>query len=702
MDTTRYRIAFTEGFQRALVKLDPDKLARTHEAILKLGRGMGATRLHKLEGSGFCSFGVNQDAYRVICQREGDLLLLVHVGPHDAAYAWADRHRVVQVGDAVRVIRSTLEVCEEETPTLDPAHALDLRPFRDIKPRRFAWLDVGPRAAEVLAEVPDEDALIELLECFRAPLATALLELATDPQNLDAIVNVYRAELAALAAAPEPPTPRTLAESLTARVNSADVWLAPDSADALAAALTADLEAWRVFLHPTQRRLVEQRGRGAYKVTGGPGTGKTVVALHRARFLAERAFTDDPRPVLLTTYSRVLARDLERGLTALCADRPELLDRIEVSTLTRVATDTLREANQPHLLLRDRALDDAWRDAMRADTLGRPLHFYRAEREHVVARHGSWTASLYIRKPRRGRPGRMGRAAKKEAWKVLSTYESALAARGGGDAAALARDATLAVATGEATQRYCAIVCDELQDVSAPDLRLLAALARDPDEGTIRPDALFLVGDAYQSLYRRPIALSHCGVEVRGRSTILRHNYRTTEGIRRAAIERVRDVTFADDERDEGDALLDGYVSYRSGARPTEHTFTDAAGEADLIATHATDPDAPPGPLLVLARTNTWLDRLESLLRERGLQPRRLGPNDAPSRDDTLLMCTLHRAKGLEAPRVFIAGAQLCPRPFPGGDDTERAVWERQERCLLYVGITRARDQCVISRVTSV
>jgi superfamily I DNA/RNA helicase len=248
---------------------------------------------------------------------------------------------------------------------------------------------------------------------------------------------------------------------------------------------------------------------------------------------------------------------------------------------------------------------------------------------------------------------------------------------------------------------YSAIVCDEAQDLGAADLRLLAALSRDTATGTIRPNALTLCGDAYQRLYRAPVPLSACGIDVRGRAKNLKLNYRTTEAIRSAA---VRLLSGTPEDADATDAsTLEGYRALRRGVPPEEHAFPTPEAEADWIASLAkpTKKGEPAqGTLLVLARTNDWLDRLEKLLAARGRTPRRLGQNDLPSDDDPLVLCTLHRAKGLEAPRVVLAGRQLVPLKYPGGGDAaDRATWDAKEIAALYVGMTRARDWCGVSSV---
>jgi superfamily I DNA and RNA helicase len=82
----------------------------------------------------------------------------------------------------------------------------------------------------------------------------------------------------------------------------------------LASMLDAPLEKWRVFLHPSQERLVTKNFNGPARVLGGPGTGKTVVAMHRARHLAKTLCSDADDRILFTTYTANLAQNVEQNI----------------------------------------------------------------------------------------------------------------------------------------------------------------------------------------------------------------------------------------------------------------------------------------------------------------------------------------------------------------------------------------------------
>ncbi len=667
--------------------LDTSTRGEVLAAAMKVVEGNASVHVHKLTGSDFVSFGVNRNALRVICEREGETLLMLHVASHDDAYDWARRHRTVRVGQVIRF----LAVDTESVPADVPAKAQHTAsgPLADIRDRVFSRFGVGPHAARALRRAGSEDAVLELAEHMRPPIAEALIGLATIPDDLQGLVR--RFEDARDVEGQVVVTP--LAEAVRAPVNAGAVWL-PRSARALRSALEGDLESWRVFLHPSQQALVRKHMRGAAKVTGGPGTGKTVVAVHRARFLAEQA-GEGAKPVLLTTLTRTLTEQLQTMVTQMCCDEPHLIERLHVRSLVVASQSVLTLAGLPHTVATPDVLQACWATAHVADTLGWSVRDYSEEREQVVARNGAWTGTAYLTTTRRGRSTRLDRRARRQVWSVLEAFEQALAETRGGDPVALAREATRAVLRGDVPSPWRAVVCDEVQDASASELRFLAALARDPETEQIRPDGLFLCGDGYQRLYATAVPLVACGIEVRGRSRRLRLNYRTTEGIRRAAIEVVRGLDLDDlDTLSEGeDSPFDGYRSVRGGPPPQVERFETHEAEAAWIALRA-----QVGPVLVLARTQAYLNQLAEQLRAQGCAVHVLEGRGSMATTG-VTVCTLHRSKGLEASQVVIAGRQLVPGRFPGGGAGARRRFQRQERCLLYVGMTRARDWCGVTSV---
>lgn len=679
-------LAFADSFLSAQDKLDANTLKAVRDAIKKLRKGgPEQVGLHALEACEFQSFSVNQNAFRVIAHVEGDQIVLVHVGPHDPAYKWARRHKVSQIGATIRVRRLTIVSDDEGQPASESEHAPSNAapgPLASFRDRELARFDVTPGFAALLRQLPDEDAVVEVAEHLQPALGEALVELLTDPDAIDAAHRAYVQRRSGATPAV------SLEDALRDPRNAHRFWVPPPGEEALARALDGDFDAWRVFLHPSQRRLVEIDARGPVKVTGGPGTGKTVVALHRARYLAERIFAEDPRPILVTAFSDALVRGMQASFHELCDDAPRLAERVHFRTSTGVALDTLKRVGSPRQFAKDAELESLWQDALREEALGYDASFYRLERRDVLARHGAWDEGSYLAAPREGRRVRLDRKKRKAAWSVLAAFQARLEASGAGDDIELARAARHAVVDAP----FAAVVVDELQDMAPESLRLLAALGAEPD-GAPRPNALFLTGDGYQRIFRYPVPLSASDIDVRGRAHHLRLNYRTTEGIRAAAVAVIEGLDLDTlDAAAEGSDAIPGYRKYRSIRPGPPPELPEPFASHDALAAWVAS-EAERRPLLVLVRTNAELDALQTALAPLGVGARRV--EDEGGSEARVRLATMHRAKGLESPGVVVV--QSRGRRPPDVESTDE--WDRRSRALDYVAITRARDWCAIVKV---
>jgi len=684
-------LAFADSYLSAQDKLDANTLKAVRDAVKKLRTGgPEQVGLHALEACDFQSFAVNQNAFRIIAHVEGDNVVLVHVGPHDQAYKWARRHKVSQIGATIRVRRLTVVDADDDgkPPTASSSNHVPSSsapgPLESLRDRELARFDVTPGFSSILRQLPDEDAVVEVAEHLKPALGEALVELLTDPDAIDVAHRVYVQRRASASPAV------SLEAALRDPRNAHRFWVPPPGEEALARALDGDFEAWRVFLHPSQRRLVEIDARGPVKVTGGPGTGKTVVALHRARHLAERIFVEDPRPILVTAFSDALVRGMKASFQQLCDDAPQLVERVHFRTATGVALDLLKAAGAPRRFATEADLDSLWEEALREDTMGYDAAFYRLERRDVLARHGAWDSDSYFKAPREGRRVRFDRKKRKAAWAVLEAFQSRLQASGAGDDIELARSARHALADSP----FAAVVVDELQDMAPESLRLLAALGAGPD-GAPRPNALFLAGDGYQRIFRHPVPLSAAGIDVRGRAHHLRLNYRTTEGIRAAAVKVIEglelDTLDAASDASDGDGTP-GYRRYRSIRPGPPPEQPEPFASHDALATWVAS-EAERRPLLVLVRTNAELDALHAALGPLGVGVRRVEEEGAS--DARVRLATMHRAKGLESPGVVIVQTRGRRPPDVESDDE----WQRRSRALDYVAMTRARDWCALAKV---
>ena len=308
------------------------------------------------------------------------------------------------------------------------------------------------------------------------------------------------------------------------------------------------------------------------RVLGGAGTGKTVVAMHRAKHLAGQPFSgknSGPDPSS-TTFTKNLATDILEGLRAICT--PEELSRVEVINLDAWAANFLRGRGFKHRMIFDEEGNECWQNALNVKPPDVDLSpaFFRHEWEMVVQAQGLTTAEDYMRASRVGRGTRLSRETKKKIWAVFQEYRAQLNEAGAKEYVDVLRDARQVIPAKGLTLPYQSVIVDEAQDMSAEAFRSFGIVPEGPND-------LFIVGDAHQRIYRHRVSLGQCGIDIRGRGRKLKVNYRTTEEIRRYAVRLLEGREF--DDLDGGADEQKVYISLTHGERPSVRVFATLAEE---------------------------------------------------------------------------------------------------------------------------
>lgn len=520
----------------------------------------------------------------------------------------------------------------------------------------------------------------------------------------------------------EPTDADLIAGLRTRAARSTFTWLESDE-DLRRAIEGLSFAEWQLFLHPQQRALVERRANGPMRVSGGAGTGKTVIAVHRAVELATRDKADGQEPrILLTTYTRNLADDLRRQVAQLEPRLPftEKLSEpgVMVSGLDRVARMILQQAGarispiaqevigQPRGRVLTYPRENVWQEVLTlmGDELPEGLRsadFLESEYELIVLPQRVTTLKQYLRVRRPGRGVALDRSKRAAVWKAMERYRDRSA-----DLGVTSFDEQLALAAAWLDQEaalgtprpFRHVLVDEAQDLTPAHLQLLRALV---EPG---PDDLFLAEDSHQRIYGKKITLSHYGIQVRGRSRRLTRNYRTTRQNLDVAFGILDPGTYEDME---GQAEEHHYVSPRSGPEPLLLHAADRADELSKAAELLTvwleqdrdSEDSAPESIAVLVRDRYQRDAVVNGLAQHGVEVRAVD-REAAGRGRPVVM-TMHRAKGLEFRKVllFDVSKNAIPRPLRDQQysDADRDDALLRERSLLYVAATRARDQLAIS-----
>ncbi len=645
----------------------------------------------------------------VLHPTDGDTYALVWVDNHDEAMAWA-RRKVFSVHPATGGLQM-IDV-EEAQASLLPKDPIDT-PSQEMP---------DDEANRLFSRFSDDD--LEGLG-LPTPLLPSVRSL-TDESTLDRLHPHLPAEaseaLYGLAAGLTLEEVRKVAEESAAAQKQAQV----DQPDALAVALehpdskrrfhvvqnerdlteilNAPLEQWRVFLHPTQRALVERHYKGPAQVMGGAGTGKTVVLMHRARHLARTLDLPPGSKILVTSFNRNLSEATERNLRTLCTD--EELERLDVRNIDSVAARIVRAHGESFNVADDKDLDACWETAVAlSGELDLPVRFYREEWERVIQTQGIMERLGYLKASRRGRGTRLSRPQRAQVWEVFEGFKAEMRARGLIEWPDVARRARSFVEEEghEGAISYAAALIDEAQDLHQEQWRLLRALVpRSPND-------LFLAGDAHQRIYARRVVLSRLGIEVRGRSRTLRINYRTTERIRRLAVAVLAGQNV--DDLDGGQADEKGYRSLRDGLEPIVREFASEREESEflvrtigeIVASAAAEGDDPYQSICLVARTraqarNSYAAALEAA----GIPVVMLEQADPGPEVPGVRVATMHRVKGLEFGTMILAGARDGIVPLAAeverSDDPDVQDEARlRERSLFYTAALRARERLYVT-----
>lgn len=626
---------------------------------------------------------VNQGVRGIVAApKGGDTFILIDVLPHDDATQWCLRKRL-----NVNHVTGALEICDisvgavEEPKEEKVGHQRSL--FHKRKDADFVDVGIDPLFLPTIRALKDE-IQVATLAANLPPAQGQALEMLAAGYSVDAAL----CELLAGASPNGGGHDRdNLADAAKSAVSGSSFYVV-ESASGLAAALNAPLDHWRIFLHPMQRSLAyKEEFRGPVQVLGGPGTGKTVVALHRAAFLAERLANTTDR-LLLTTFTRSLAGALSQQMQMLGKSRSSQMDVENIDALAHRIVKTV-EGTKPRIAS-NAALESYCAAAIAKYELKCSPEFLRREWESVVLSNGAKARDEYFAAPRAGRGVRLSRSLRARYWNAIEDVLQSLRESGERTHLQIAESALEYVFSGKYPQ-YAHVLVDEAQDLHPVQWRLLRALAA---EG---PNDMFIVGDPHQRIYDNRVALSTVGISIRGRSSKLRVNYRTTYEILQWALGMLEGVSVDDLDGSVDD--LRGYRSLSHGPVPILIGANSRADELAALVMNLKEWEAsgmPHSTIGIAARTAALAKTITSTLRKSGLPIRQLA--DGEPEAAAITVGTMHSMKGLEFRAVAVVGADddLLPHiaaiasrdedPLQNGFDVLR------ERCLFFVACTRARD----------
>ncbi|MEV5559695.1 UvrD-helicase domain-containing protein [Nonomuraea wenchangensis] len=682
------RLGIHQDFLQDLIRLERPVQQKVVQTITKFEQtshtGAHLEKLRDIRDERFKSIRIDHK-YRgiVLVPQGGDTFTLLRVDTHDEAYAWV-RHRRASVNMVTGCMEIRDDAIIDDTiEGMTRTSSKSVRPiFEHVSDADLIRLGIDEQMLRFTRMLTD----VAMLEALDGKLPQiqydVLLGLAAG-MSPEEVWN----DVVGTTAAPEKIDPDDLIAATQRMSHKVALVEGPEELMELFAKPFAK---WRVYLHPLQREAAYGSYTGTAQVTGGPGTGKTVVALHRARHLARQGGR-----VLLTTFTATLARSLAESLRLLETD-DEVLGRIDVLTVDQVARRLVDEHVGKATLVREEEEKDIWRRIVRRRSLDLSERFLREEWRQVVLAQTITSADGYLQARRTGRGRRLGPLQRAQVWRAIDEFQQELADRNYRTFESTCVEAVRVLAELNA-RPYDHVIVDEAQDLHPVRWRVLrAAVAEGPND-------LFIASDTHQRIYDNRVSLNSIGIRLTGRSTRVRINYRTTEEILNWSC-----AMLAGEKIDDLDGRPSSLIGCRSevhGARPDLYGApTKNAELAHLVEilrgwlAAGVDPEE----IGVAARSETMGHSAADALIRAGIDASYLS-RDRDGLDGHVRVTTMHRMKGLEFRCVAVIGVSASQLPAANAvtpldeDATTHANDVQRERCLLFVAATRARERLHVS-----
>ena len=677
------KVAISSDFLTAFAKLPRQTQGKVTEFVNKfrnnpMSPGINYEKLSKGVDQKIYSVRID-DTYRgiVVRQPETGVYLLLWVDHHDEAYQWAARKRC-----EVNPKTGAIQVFDVQMVVEEPVQAPQTAIFAEAKNDDLLALGVPEIQLPFVHSLLSKEALYKAKSSIPQDAFEYLSWLA-EGIPMDEVIQLAVEERANTSSG----------EDLSAALevpSTLKSFVVVEGEDELRRIMAEPLEKWRVFLHPTQRKIVGKEYSGPARVLGGAGTGKTVVAMHRAKALSAKC--EGKNRILMTTFTANLAADIRENLRKICT--VDELRKIEVIHLDAWVNQFMRESGFSSQIGYDDEIAPLWEKAILLANQDLPFeqNFYEEEWNRVVIAQEALTSEKYVKATRNGRGTRLDRKKRMQVWKVFECYQNLMKENQIRDINTAMYECTKILESSSRKPAYISIIVDEGQDFSDNAYRLIRALV-----GEEHKNDIFIVGDSHQRIYRNRPTLSKCGINVRGRSSILKINYRTTEEIRKAAFALLNGISF--DDLDEDIDLGDKCQSLTHGEKPVIKNFAGANQEFDFILDEIKglrDSGVALTDICIVARTKKLVDDYLSLFTKAGIRSYAIKRNKVDDRSfEGVRVATMHRVKGLEFKYVFIVAVNNRIIPLPAAINRTDAVSEAEtmtsEKCLLYVAMTRAQ-----------
>jgi superfamily I DNA/RNA helicase len=689
------KLAIYDAFFDSFIKLPKNIQKKTHEFMEKFRNTSEASSINYEKITNFRDSQLRTVridlAYRAIIHApsEGDLYHILWVDNHDSAMDWA-KNKVFEwnrLTQSFQIYQPSEELIKEEIQPLKKETPTFLSKYND------ELLKLGVPAV-LLDSIKKIDNLNDLqkFEDYLPKEAFENLYYLFDGVPISVLIEEME----------EGKVPSEEFSDQIQSINNKRFFFEIKDDTELASILKDDFKKWKVFLHPSQRKLVESNYKGAVKISGGAGTGKTVAAIHRAKWLSDNKRPKESKPIFFTTFTKALTKNLTKDFNEIGINKSIVkLDNIHHFVVNQVKELKIIPEDAKIIEFGNRSLrGELWEEVIDFKLSRFTPEFLSSEYIDVIIYHNIKNSEEYLRVPRVGREQKLGRKDRLEIWSLIEEYNKKKLSR-----AIYELDELFNKLTDyyEGTDKpFSHIICDELQDLSNVELRLLRNMVEEGEND------LFLLGDPFQNIYSRKISFPSLGINIRGkRSKNLRLNYRTTEEIRKGAISFINDEQFDNFDGESED--LKGYISLMHGDLPEYKVFNSAREETqfliekigDLTDKARTNIPIPFNQICIASRRKTDIAEIKKSIHH--IFPYLDIASDSQTGNlNGIILSTFHSLKGLEFKIVFLVGVNnqtvpIIPSDFTVWSKVEQLQHIKSEKALLYVAMSRAIQAVFIS-----
>lgn len=665
------QILVTERFLKNLKSYERAKVEQKIRLLLaNPAQPHPSLKAHRMQNGGFWEFYLS-DRHRIIYRWKADTLELHEIGDHTIVERFHQASAYAQLSPFT--LQSKPPQPKPETPTRPFS-----RPFAAPRPPTPTPADGSPNR---FADLPEAHLRIlgvpkDLVRAVQAALSLEALEnIGLPPRILERLQDL--ATNAALE--------RAMREGRL---------LYRTTLDQLVGYMEGKIRRLMLNLTDEQRHFVDLKANHPLLLRGCAGSGKTTIAVYRAIEFARRG-----QRVLFLTYNKTLANAAKTMIEELVNPVPEGL---EVSTVDSWLRRLVQERQGNALnLFKEEDCKQVIKQAISVAQRAQPQTFARyfppddpatetflvEEIMHVVLPSGVTALEDYLAWHRHGRKTALHESARRVVWQVYEAYQSLRKSRLHWDD--LARLAAQELRRQPLQPAYDHIIVDEVQDLSAARLRAILTLL-----GTSPACSLFMVGDIAQSIYSRGFAWRDLGLNMRGRSASLRKNFRNTRQIAEAAAH----LHAHNQHLKQSEEFVDPEPIERVGPRPclvqTERISQVPKALIEKLLSLVEGETFRLADFAILAPTNDLCEEFQRALTREKLRSVLHKDEEFNLFEEQIKILTIHSAKGLEFPVVFVVGLyeDVLPRKSYALSEEERVLHLERERTLLYVAMTRAAE----------